>query len=681
MIWEKIKSTWLVEALFLTIISALVYLPQVGKLSFHSDDWYFIYNALVLGPQAFIDLTLHTRPIRGPLYQILFSLYGLHPLPYNLTIYFWRLLGGLGALWLFNLLWPKHKQANFFLAVLFMIFPGFLWWVSGFEFQPYVLSLTLQVFSIVLTLKAIESNSIWKRIAYAFGSILTGWVYLALVEFSIGMEAFRILAIFLFLKHNNPQIDLKNLSLRALRGPALFLLIPVSFVFWYQFIFDNWRKAQQASVQLGRIFVDPRTILSWGINMFQGFLNVTLLAWVSPFNSNFYHGELRDFVIRFSLAALVIAVGILAFFFLAKKHPNESDSDLTLSSKWSFELLWVGLLGTLVGVMPVVLANRTVTFNFSQYGLPASLAGILFLGGLVYSIFPRNLRIIVLSILIGLASLTHQAIAYRAASEEKNIYDFWWQVSWRAPSIRAGTTLLAEYPFGIGDNDSLVWGPANFIYYPEQQYQSWAVLPLSAITMQPETIQNIMIGKKSDEKNLIVTNISYHLDYRNMLVMLQPNSDVCVRIIDSALPEYSNNDNAWAWISGPYSKIDNILLDSKLRTPPQPPFGDEPAHTWCYYYQKAELARQQENWDEIVRLGDEAMKLNLHPNDQIEWMPFFEAYALTGNIQNLDRVAKSVKREPYYRKQICKNLLTMNKNKHPIAPAVQKEINHLFCDH
>ena len=680
MFWKKFKFTRWPEILFLTVISALVYLPQVGNLSFHADDWYFIYNGLVLGSKAFIDLTLHTRPIRGPLYQILFSLYGLHPLPYNLTLYFWRLLGGLGALWLFNILWRKQRQANFFLATLFLLFPGFLWWVSGFEFQPYVLSLTLQVFSIVFTLKAIESNSIWKRVAWALGAILSGWIYLALVEFAIGMEAFRILAVFLFLKHNSPQVNFKNLSLRTIRASAVFLIIPVGFIFWYQFVFDNWRKAQQAGVQLGRVFADPLTVISWMVKLFQGSLNVTLLSWAVPFNSNFYFGQPHDFVIRFVLAAVVILAGVLAFFFFSRMQPDEPASDAD-SSGWQWELLWVGLLGTLAGVLPIVVANRmvSVTLNYSQYSLPASLAGVLFLGGLVYSISSKNLRIVALSILIGLASLTHQAIAYRAALEEKNIYDFWWQMSWRAPSIRPKTTLLVQYPFDIGDNDSLVWGPADFIYYPEHQNQSWAAIPIIAITVQPETIKNIMTGANGDVMNLVVTNSSYHFDYKNMLVMAQPGEDVCVRVVDTTWSEYSTNDNSITFVSGPYSKIGNVVPAGKSPVPPQPPFGAEPAHTWCYYYQKAGLARQQGNWQEVARLGDQAIKQGFHPNDAIEWMPFLQAYAYLGEIQSLDNAAKSVRQEPYYQKQACENLRKMNNAKHPLTPLVLNDINRLFC--
>lgn len=680
MLWKKFKSTWWPEIFFLTIISALVYLPQVGKLSFHSDDWYFIYNGLVSGPRAFIEIALHTRPLRGPLYQILFTLFGLNALPYNLTLYFWRLLGGFSALWLFNLLWRKQRQGNFFLTALFLLFPGFLWWVSGFEFQPYVLSLTLQVFSIVFTLKAIGTHSWPKRIAWALGAILTGWIYLALVEFAIGMEVFRILAVFLFLKRENPLEGFKNLSLRTARASALFLVIPVGFVYWYQFIFENWRKAQQADVQLGRVLADPLTFVSWIVRFFQGFLNVSLLAWVVPFNGNFYSGRPQDFVLRFAIAAIVIVLGILAFFFFSRISPADEAGEAAVPGEWQIELLVVGFLGTLGGVLPVVVANRTVTFNFSQYLLPASLAGILFLGGLVYSIFPRNFRLIALSILLGLAALTHQAIASRAITEEKTIYDFWWQMSWRAPSIRAGTTLLASYPFDLGDGDSLIWGPANFIYYPETQNQSPAVVPLSALTMQPETIENLMLGKSEDVTDLIITNAKFHYDYRNLLIMTQPNSEACVRVINPTWPEFSNADNSLLMVSAPYSRVENILPGEKPPAPPQPPFGSEPAHGWCYYYQKADLARQQGNWQEVLRLGDEARQKRLESQDPIEWLPFIQAYAYAGEIESLDDAAKALKKEPYYRKQACENLHKMNDGGYPLQPQVLDDVNHLFCE-
>lgn len=678
MVWKKFKASRWPEILFLIAISGLVYFPQLGKLSFHSDDWYFIYNGLVNGPQAFIDIALHTRPVRGPLYQVLFALFGLDPFPYQFTLYLWRLCGGFGALWLFGLLWPRQRQANFFLTALFLVFPGFLWWVSGFEFQPYVLSLTFQVFSIVFTLRALAAKTWPGRIFWTLGALLTGWLYLALVEFAIGMEAFRLLAVFLFLQHQHPLEVFKNLALRTVRAAAVFLVIPFGFVFWYQFIFDNWRKAQQADVQLARVLADPLTLVSWVVRFVQGFLNVSLLSWAVPYNANFYAGNPQDFLIRLALAAAVIGVGALAFVYLSKNASEEETSADAQPGRWQAELLVVGFLGTLGGVLPVVVANRTVSFNFSQYLLPASLTGILFLGGLVYSLFPKNFRLIGLSILLGLATLTHQAIAEKAVTEEQIIYDFWWQVSWRAPTIRAGTTLLAEYPFEIGDGDSLIWGPANFIYYPETQNQSPAVIPLSALTLQPETLSSLLVGGSVDEVDPIITNASFHYDYDNLLVLALPRAGSCVRVMNPAWPEFSTAESGLTLVGAPLSKVENILPAPQARVP-QPLFGAEPAHGWCYYYQKADLARQLGDWAEVASLGDEARQARLSAQDAVEWLPFIQAYAFTGNLEGLQAVAKAVKKEPYYRQQACAHLQKMNAAE-PFQPQVLAEVNRLFCE-
>ena len=140
MLRSNIKSSKLLPILFLAFASALVYLPRIGEFTFFKDDWYFIYDGFTVGPQVFLDIALHTRPVRGPLYQFLFSLFDIHPLPYHLLLFIWRLLGGLGAYWLFNLLWPRQRGFNTFAALLVTIYPGFLWWTGGFEFQAYVLS-------------------------------------------------------------------------------------------------------------------------------------------------------------------------------------------------------------------------------------------------------------------------------------------------------------------------------------------------------------------------------------------------------------------------------------------------------------------------------------------------------------------------------------------------------------
>lgn len=676
------QTRWF-EITLLALMAGFTYLPRIGELTYYRDDWYFLYNALVNGPTVFIDIALHTRPIRGPLYMLYYSLFGLNPFPWHVTMYLTRLVGGIGMLWLFNLVWPNRRQANFFMASLFLLFPGFLWWVSGFEFQPYVLSVGLQAFSIAFTLKAIASNSVARRLGWTVAAILSGWTYLALVEYAIGMEAFRLLCVYLYIQRNTPQWKFIPSVLKTLRVSALHLSIPVVFVLWYQFLFDNWRRAQDAGSQLGRLFDSPLTLLWRLVDLARSFLNVSIFAWVLPFYQNFYGNRLRDILIGLVFAALVILLVWVAYRFIKPDPDSTQELAQEASSSWQMELIWVGLLGTLAGVLPVVLANRVVTFErISQYTLPASMAGVIFLAGLVYSVFPKRTRDILLASILGLAVLSHHGVAAQAVTEEKTISDFWWQVVWRAPGIKPGTTLVAIYP-GIvyGDGNDVVWGPANFIYAPQPQGRSPVHVLIAGSRLESDSILDIINGTHDFEQtDLIIKNTTITYNYKNLLILSQPSESACVHAIDPRWRELSLLDQPFLHAALQNSKIENIDPDGHAPAPLTYAFGKELPHEWCYYYQKADLARQQGDWPQMAQLGDEAQKLGLHPNDQMEWMPFLQAYALLDDLKQVRAIAKRINTESFYQDQACQNLDALAMHGYPLSAEMQNKVDELFCE-
>ena len=60
-------------------------------------------------------------------------------------------------------------------------------------------------------------------------------------------------------------------------------------------------------------------------------------------------------------------------------------------------------------------------------------------------------------------------------------------------------------------------------------------------------------------------------------------------------------------------------------------YGPEPEHGWCFYFEKADLARQLADWDEVLVQADAAFQLRDHPNDPLERFVFIEGYAHTGD--------------------------------------------------
>ena len=59
-------------------------------------------------------------------------------------------------------------------------------------------------------------------------------------------------------------------------------------------------------------------------------------------------------------------------------------------------------------------------------------------------------------------------------------------------------------------------------------------------------------------------------------------------------------------------------------------FREQIPQDWCYYFQKADLARQTENWEAIAEIGDEILP-KMKAREASEYFVFTEAYI------NLDR--------------------------------------------
>jgi hypothetical protein len=197
---------------------------------------------------------------------------------------------------------------------------------------------------------------------------------------------------------------------------------------------------------------------------------------------------------------------------------------------------------------------------------------------------------------------------------------------------------------------------------------------LSALVLDEDNISRILAGTGEQSfyrrGDVLIVN-----DFNNILVITQADENSCVRIIDGVAPELSVHDQQRTMLIAPSSKLNDVIPDGASPKPPTLIFGNEPSHNWCYYYQKAALARQQGDWQTVAHLGDEAQKLGLHPNDQIEWMPFLQAYAILGDQKQVKGISTRINTEPFYQHQACENLSVL----HTLSPEMQSTIAELFC--
>jgi hypothetical protein len=675
---NNFKSKWWIEITALAAISALVYLISINHFSFYRDDWYYAYDGYIAGPSIFKVMFSSDRPARGIFFGIYYLLFGAHPLAYHIGAYIWRLLGAYSALWLFHLLWPRQRLANFSMALLFVTYPGFLWWPQGIEYQPMIASLCLHTLSFALTLAAIQSTQKTNQILLWAGSILTGLTAVALVDYAVGMEAFRVLCIFLFIASRDPNLSFIRKISQTVRAALVPLIIPPLFLFWKFFIFTGDRKATDISFQLGDLLRAPlETTLLWSGRLASSFLNVSFLAWWTPLKQYYFYLHQNELLLGLILATISIALTVTAARLIADPNPEASTQAVSNADHFSLNAIFLGLAGVIFGLLPIIMANRFVIFKaYSHYALPASLAGVILVVGLINFLSSKKLQIILLSLLIGIAALTHRGLAVKAANEQATVRDFWWQVYWRTPKIQEGTTIAAVYPaIDYQEDTDIVWGPANFLYYPQPEPGVDLVkYQLGATRLDQEGIQNIL-GESTKVSKLYRSHTMF-LNYRKVMVMSQPSAASCVHVIDNHSIEQSQFDTKETVQLFPHSKIEFALTKNEsASTPLGFVFGNEPAHSWCFYYQKAELARQQGDWKTVADLGAKAASLNLTPSDPVEWMPFIQAYAYLGQTQKVESLAAQFKDDSFHKKQFCEALNSMDKNGYPL----KTEMQNLFC--
>lgn len=652
MFWKKKTVS---EILFLLFISALVYLPHIGNLTYYKDDWYYIYDGMLGGAKIFHEMFRIDRPARGFFFEWYYTLFGPNPLPWHLSAFVWRALSAMGALWIFNLLWKENRKFNFIAALLFAIYPGYFWWISAIEYQPMIASLALQVFSIAFTLKAIESQTRLEKLGYAIGSILTGWGYIALVDYAIGMESFRFIAVYLLVNRASPGMAWRRI-LAGVKAWAWTLIIPLGIAFWRLFFFTNERKATDIGVQLGVFLSQPvATAANWFFQFYASLMHLSVLAWIDQFPAFIESMRLRDTALGLLQSGLVVLLVIFA----ERRINLQAESQAGDGSQLQVtkEALFLGGLGMMFGILPVIVANRYVNISgFSHYGLPASLAAALFMVGVVEVISIRSLRKVALYVVIAFAVLSHFGIATNAVTEETALQKFWRQVSWRVPALRPGTTVVIHYPLpGMGDGGYALMEAANVIYFPEPTGEIPVHYPVSGLTLNSETLPGILDGTQITETGY--RSHTYTIDYTNVLVLSQPTLNSCVHVLDGGQPLISEYDPVDVALVAPSSNLENVIVTAEPVTLPAYLFGEETKNDWCFFFQRAELAAQLGRWDEVLALGRQALTLGHSPEDRVEWLPFLKAYAINGDAQALRQIAKRVIGEKSIRVQAC-NLLT-----------------------
>lgn len=641
------------------VVAALLYLPFATQVGYHDDDWFSMYAAKVAGPQIFRQFyVIESRPARALVVIPLYLLFKGIPVYYAISAYFFRVMGAVTLWWLLLLIWPRNRKETFLVALFFLVYPGFLSQPTPVDFQSYLVGIWIGIFSLVMTVKGVFASNRRQRIFLWVGAVISGWFYLGQIEYYIGFEMVRIFLILtIFLRTNT---GLKQKVLTSFKVWLPYAMIPAAFLVWRLFLFENTRKATDLGLQLSQLSATPfHTLLTWFIYFLQDVANVTLIAWSVPLVQLAFNLDPRT-----SLIALGLSLSVLVLFFLCFPFiKNDADDRKSDDKNFITEALWLGLAWVVFGLVPIIVANRHIIFlEFSRYGLVSSGGAVLFLVAAIGMFSKEQVRRIVIALLLISASITHYANTIRFVKQNENMRSFWWQVSWRVPQFEPRTTIVARYAIAPVKEPPYVWGPANLIYYTDAP-QNGAIIPtISSILLDRDSAISILNRDRQymDPYYLVTA----YPNPRNIIVLTQPTPGSCVQIIDGNAPEYSRYENPLFVLIGPYSEMDRILTEEPAPDVPEEIFGSEPEHDWCFYYEKASLARQRGKWDEVLLLALESADKGLKPWDLIEWMPFLQAFAMQNDVKQVARIMDDMSSDEYIVRQACArlNLLKLDGN-------------------
>jgi hypothetical protein len=308
--------------------------------------------------------------------------------------------------------------------------------------------------------------------------------------------------------------------------------------------------------------------------------------------------------------------------------------------------IWIGrgLGGMLVAGLPFFIAGLTLRTSFpdNRVSLPfIPLVGMV-LAGIIQLIPGRSRQFLVASLLLAFAAgfQIQNADLYR--DQYKVDKSFFWQLSWRAPGLKPGTTILAQDDKTfLFDDDEALTIPLNWIYAPDwkteqfpYKYQTISIRlekTLDTLLANPQTSQAIVVRYAAPACLHVLDPI-----YDRWLLSLPHAEDVSL-VSSLGMPLVP----AQTLRALPLSNISQILPEASPLVMPSL-LGAEPEHRWCYSYQKADLARQQGDWETVARLGDEAFAVPMLPDDPYEYLPFVEAYARLGRVKEARLLTRQV---------------------------------------
>ncbi|NMB55647.1 MAG: hypothetical protein GYA15_13200 [Leptolinea sp.] len=620
------KNPWFFP-LILVILYAVIYLPFLTRLGIYWDDWQVVFLNLIQKPAAYWEYFLADRPFSIWTYLLTVPLFGVSPLPWQVFTLTMRI----AAAWFFaaalSILWPLRTWEVRWAAVLLLVFPGFTQTTVSIAFSQHFIAQALFFASLWLMLKAAEEP---RKAAWMVPlACLLSLMQLMTMEYFAAAELIRPILLYFFFRNYQPE-DRRISVRRTLLAWLPFVIPLVIFAVW-RFGYYPRLSAENTPTLASALLSDPAGSLR----------QLAQFALQDTFSTAFsvWMDALKPTSLDFRTILILVwsCFGVLISSFWFWKTAGENEIEKPGGDRFFFQAMIIALLFLLLGGLPVWSTNRQALVGlWSDRFTLAPMAGsaLLLAAAAAWLTHDRQRQVIFLGLLVTMAVYA-QILNVQKYTENWEIQrDFYWQLKWRAPDLERGTAVVApklptsyisDYSVGFALNAMYGKSPVD------KQAQYWFFIG-------PRAKGNYFSAYQPGlPVEYLLRDVKYTGMTNDLLGISFAAGRECLRVLD---PFYKEAPTRLGDDLGgierdmlPVSNTNRILSDTSASSLRGDVFGSEPAHGWCYFYQKADLARQFQQWQEIPRLAVEAEEKGLRSKNGMEYLPFIEGFAQTGNAE------------------------------------------------
>ncbi len=624
---------------FFLAAAFLAYGLFLWRHGFYWDDLPISWIRYELGREAMTKYFSTARPVWAELYQVTTTFVPPVPMAWQVFSILWRWLSVV-LLWQFvRELWRDREQMALLAGLLFLLYPGFNLQYASFLTAHFWIVVCFFFASFLLTLRALKSPSrYWLFIGLA---LILSALNLWMLEYFYSLELVRVAVIVYAVWQGAHGERILPVVRRALLHWLPFLLVFIANILYRVFVFTN---VAYENVFFSELRADPfQAILDLLMKISSDLWLVSARAFGTIFR--FPNLALDGPLTTLMYLGVVFVVGALVLVFFRR-------ANIHTENRPAYWAIGIGFLAMLLSGGPYWLAKLEISLSFpaSRFTMSFMFGASLLVAGLL-ELIPSKIRIALITAIVALSAGRQVMIGDSFLRDWRSQKNLFWQMYWRAPALQPDTlVLMNENLLYYADNS--ISAAVNWIYdshasaddinyvlfYPSNRLNGSLPSLEQNTLIRYSYIAGEFNGNSSDA-------LAFYYDPPYCLRLLDPDLDSQNRFIpeDSLMRQASALSNPERILHVPVSSMPAF-------------YGAEPAHGWCYYYQKAELARQFGDWEEVNRLATEAFNLDEHFNNPVELFVFIEGYAHAGDWGEAIKLSKEARQvsKSYVDPLVCK---------------------------